>query len=42
MFDFQRIHFSKKPWKQATLFAQPNCENKSFESDHQIPSQHPI
>ena len=30
------------PWKHATLFAQPNCENKSFEPDHQIPSQCPI
>ena len=43
MLDFQRIHFFKKrPWKCATHFAQPNCENKSFEPDHQIPSHCPI
>ena len=43
MLDFQRIHFSRKmPWKCATPFAQPNCENKSFEPDHQIPNQYPI
>ena len=43
MLDFQRTHFSRKrPLKCATLFAQPNCENKSFEPDHQIPSQYPI
>ena len=43
MLDFQRIHFSRKrPLKGATPFAQPSCENKSFEPDHQIPSQCPI
>ena len=43
MLDFQRIHFFKKRlWKCATSCAQPNCENKSFESDHQIPNQCPI
>ena len=43
MLDFQRIHFSRKrPLKGATSCAQPNCENKSFESDHQILSQCPI
>ena len=42
MLDFQRIYFSKKPRKQATPFAQPNCGNKSFELDHQIPSRCPI
>ena len=41
--DFQRIHFFQKmPWKRATPFAQPNCEDKSFEPDHQILSQCPI
>ena len=43
MLDFQWIHFSRKrPWKRAALFAQPNCENKSFAPNHQIPSQCPI
>ena len=43
MLDFQRIHlFQKRPWKCATFFAQSNCENKSFEPDHQILSQCPI
>ena len=43
MLYFQRVHFSRKRfWKRATLFAQPNCENKSFEPDHRIPSQYPI
>ena len=43
MLDFQRTHFLKKrPWKCATFFAQSICADKSFESDHQIPSQHPI
>ena len=36
------IFFRKRPWKCATPFAQPNCENKSFEPDHQIPSHCPI
>ena len=40
MLDFQKIClFKKKPWKRATPFAQSNCENKSFETDHQVPSQ---
>ena len=43
MLDFQRIHFSKKAKKKrATPFAQPNCEDKSFEPNHQILSQCPI
>ena len=32
MLDFQKIHFFKKPWKQATHFAQPNRGNKSFQA----------
>ena len=44
MLDFQRIHFfsKKKALETCHHFAQPNCENKSFEPDHQIPSQCPI
>ena len=40
---FKEFIFPKKgPWKRATPFAQLNCENKSFESDHQIPKSMPI
>ena len=43
MLDFQRIHFSrKKPLKGATPFCSTNCENKSFDPDHQVQSQCPI
>ena len=43
MLDFQRIHFSrKKALETCHLFAQPNCKNKSLESDQQISSQCPI
>ena len=41
--NFQKIHFfRKRPWKCATPFVQPNCENKSFGPDHQILNQCPI
>ena len=38
MLDFQRIHIFKKKRVLETChpFAQPNCENKSLEPDHQI------
>ena len=46
---FQNAWFSKNsffqkkgPLKSATSCAQPNCENKSNESDHQISSKCPI
>ena len=43
MLDFQRIHFSRKGLENVpALFAQLNCESKSFEPDHQILSQCPI
>ena len=43
MLDFQRIHFSRKGLEnEPPLFAQLNCESKSFEPDHQILSQCPI
>ena len=36
------IFFQKRPWKRATPLLNQNCENKSFKSYHQIPSQCPI
>ena len=44
MLDFQKIHFfpKKKALETCHPFAQPSYENKSFEPDHQIPSQYPI
>ena len=41
MLDFQRTNFfQKKALETCHPFAQPICENKSFESDHQIPSKY--
>ena len=43
MLDFQRIHLSEKGLENVpSLFAQLNCESKSFEPDHQILSKCPI
>ena len=40
MLDFQIICFSRKrPWKRATSLLNQICENKFFESDHQISSK---
>ena len=39
---FKKFVFQKKTLETCHPFAQPNCENKSFELDHQIPSQCPF
>ena len=39
---FKEFIFLKKIVEMGYLFAQPNCENKSFKPDHQISSKCPI
>ena len=39
---FKEFVFPEKALETCHLFARPNCKNKYFEPDHQIPSQFPI